>query len=162
MDMTPVKSYCPVVIIGAGPYGLSLAAHLRARGISYRIFGKPMDFWLTQMPSGMSLKSDGFASNLYDPEDSFTLKRFCREHGIAYADIGIPVRLDTFNAYGLAFRAAMVPDLEERMVVALSRQSRGFVITLDDGEVVTALNVIVAVGISHFAHIPSTLAELPS
>lgn len=156
-----MKSSCPVAIIGAGPYGLSLAAHLRARGIGYRIFGKPMEFWLKQMPSSMSLKSDGFASNLYDPEESFTLKRFCMERSIAYADIGIPVRLDTFVAYGLAFQQAMVPDLEERMVVAIEREPRGFSITLDDGEVFTALNVIAAVGITHFTHIPSTLAGLP-
>src|ERR1700704_4700046 len=131
MDASIMTSFCPVAIIGAGPYGLSLAAHLRARGIRHRIFGKPMEFWLNQMPSGMSLKSDGFASNLYDPEDRFTLKRFCEERGIAYADIGIPVRLDTFTAYGLAFKKEMVPELEERMVVAIARQPPGFAITLD-------------------------------
>jgi hypothetical protein len=162
MGSALMKSSCPVAIIGAGPYGLSLAAHLRARGIPHRIFGKPMEFWLTQMPSGMNLKSDGFASNLYDPDDRFTLRRFCEERGIPYADIGVPVSLDTFTAYGLAFRAAMVPDLEERMVVAIARQPRGFAITLDDGEVVTAQSVVVAVGITHFSFIPSTLTGLPA
>jgi cation diffusion facilitator CzcD-associated flavoprotein CzcO len=155
-----MNSFCPVTIIGAGPYGLSLSAHLRAKHIPHRIFGKPMDFWLTQMPSGMSLKSDGFASNLYDPDDRFTLKRFCEERGIAYADIGVPVSLENFTSYGLAFKAAMVPDLEEKMVVEVARLPRGFAITLDDGEVVEALNVVVAVGITHFQFIPS-LAGLP-
>jgi Pyridine nucleotide-disulphide oxidoreductase len=162
MGKALMKSICPVIIIGAGPYGLSLAAYLRAHGIEHRIFGKPMDFWLTQMPSGMNLKSDGFASNLYDPEDSFTLKRFCQERDIAYADIGIPVRLDTFAAYGLAFKSAMVPNLEERIVVSLKRQPRGFAITLEDGEVVAALSVVVAVGIAHFTQVPSVLANLPT
>jgi len=156
-----MNSFCPVAIIGAGPYGLSLSAHLRAKHVPHRIFGKPMDFWLTQMPSGMSLKSDGFASNLYDPEDRFTLKRFCEERGIAYADIGVPVSLETFTSYGLAFKAAMVPDLEEKMVVEVARLPRGFAIALDDGEVIEALNVVVAVGITHFQFIPSTLAGLP-
>src|ERR1700689_3677784 len=138
----------PVAIIGAGPYGLALAAHLRARGVSFRIFGKPMDFWLTQMPAGMALKSEGFASNLYDPEGSFTLKRFCAERGIDYADIGLPVQLSTFTAYGLAFQKELVPNLEEKMVVAVARHPNGFALTLDDSEVITAQQVVLAVGVT--------------
>ena len=80
-----------VAIIGAGPYGLSIAAHLRSRGIPFRIFGRPMDSWLAHMPKGMMLKSDGFASNIYDPQSKFTLRQFCAERGIEYADMGIPV-----------------------------------------------------------------------
>src|ERR1700691_158934 len=152
----------PIVIIGAGPYGLSLAAHLRARGVSFRIFGKPMDFWLTQMPTGMALKSEGFASNLYDPEGSFTLRRFCAERGIDYADIGIPVLLTTFTAYGLAFQKELVPNLEEKMVVAVGRKTVGFTLTLDDGEVVVAQQVVLAIGIAPFAYIPPSLTDLPS
>ena len=66
-------------IIGAGPYGLSVAAYFRNRGIPFRIFGRPMDSWLKHMPKGMMLKSDGFASNIYDPENKFTLGKFCSE-----------------------------------------------------------------------------------
>lgn len=33
------------VVIGAGPYGLSAAAQLKASGVSVLIFGKPMEFW---------------------------------------------------------------------------------------------------------------------
>jgi len=55
MEQTPVKQY-PVAIIGAGPYGISVAAHLRNRGIPTLVFGKPMAFW-DRMPNGMFLKS---------------------------------------------------------------------------------------------------------
>lgn len=58
-----------VAIIGAGPYGLSIAAHLRAYGIPFRIFGAPLDSWRRHMPVGMMLKSDGFASSLSAPDD---------------------------------------------------------------------------------------------
>ena len=54
---------CQIAIVGAGPYGLSLAAHLGARGADFQIFGEPMSFWQANMPKGMHLKSDGFASN---------------------------------------------------------------------------------------------------
>src|SRR5437899_11310046 len=99
---------CNVAIIGAGPYGLSIAAHLRARGIEFRIFGRPMDTWLTRMPKGMRLKSEGFASSLYDPDSEFTLGAYCQHHGLPYAHLGLPAPLETFPSYGLAFQRSFV------------------------------------------------------
>ena len=66
-----------VTVIGAGPYGLSLAAHLRARGVDHRIFGDPMGAWKHNMPPGMLLKSYPWASSLSDPQSEFAVKRFC-------------------------------------------------------------------------------------
>ncbi len=43
-----------LAIISAGPYGLSIAAHLSAQGVAFRIFGSPMSTWLTQMPKGIA------------------------------------------------------------------------------------------------------------
>jgi len=129
-------------IIGAGPYGLSIAAHFRSRSIPFRIFGRPMDSWLAHMPKGMMLKSDGFASNIYDPGSKFTLKQFCTERGIEYADMGIPVRLATFGEYGLAFRDRMVPELEDKVVTGVERSADGFRLQLDDGEEVKARRVV--------------------
>jgi cation diffusion facilitator CzcD-associated flavoprotein CzcO len=148
-------------IIGAGPYGLSMASHFRRAGISFRIFGRPMDSWLVHMPKGMLLKSDGFASNINDSAAEFTLGRFCAERGIEYADVGIPVRLDTFSAYGLAFRERLVPELEEKLVLEVQRLDKGFRLLLDDGETFTARRVVIAVGITHFSHTPANLARLP-
>jgi thioredoxin reductase len=149
-------------IVGAGPYGLSIAAHLRQRGVPFRIFGPPMDTWLSHMPKGMLLKSDGFASNLYDPDSAFTLKKFCGERGIPYADMGLPVSLETFSAYGLAFQDRMVPELEKRLVVGLERIQGGFSIRLDSGETCLVRRVVLAVGITHFENLPSNLAHLPA
>jgi hypothetical protein len=161
------KAYFPklminVAIIGAGPYGLSVAAHLRRHGVPFRIFGRTMDSWLAHMPEGMMLKSDGFASNIYDPDGDFTLKHFCAQKGIEYADVGIPVRLDTFSAYGLAFRDRMVPELEDRTVVSLDRASGAFVLRMEDGEKIPAKQVVLAVGITHFEYVPETLSHLPA
>ncbi len=149
-----------VAIIGAGPYGLSVAAYFRRQGIRFRIFGKPMDSWLAHMPDGMMLKSDGFASNLYDPEKEFTLAQFCAERGIKYADTGVPVRLETFNAYGLAFRDRMVPELEDRLVVSVDRDGDEFVLRLDNGETVRVSKVVLAVGITHFEYVPENISHL--
>jgi thioredoxin reductase len=148
-------------IIGAGPYGLSIAAHFRRRGIPFRIFGRLMDSWQAHMPKGMCLKSDGFASNIYDPDGDFTLRHFCAERGIEYSDAGIPVRLDTFSAYGLAFKERKVPQLEDKLVTSVDRLPSGFRLGLDNGETVTARRVVLAVGITHFEHVPAGLANLP-
>jgi thioredoxin reductase len=151
-----------IAIVGAGPYGLSLAAHFKRKGISFRIFGRPMDSWLQHMPKGMLLKSDGFASTVSDPDNTFTLKHFCVERGIEYADLGTPVRLDTFTSFGLAFRDRIVPELEDKLVIGLERLPNGFLLRLDDGEVVPAQRVVLAVGITHFAYTPSNLTQLPA
>ena len=150
------------VIIGAGPYGLSAASHFRSSGFSFRAFGRPMDSWLAHMPKGMMLKSDGFASNIYDPEGRFTLKQFCADKGIQYADTGIPVRLETFSAYGLAFRERMIPELEDRVVSSVDRIQDGFILRLDDGEVVKTRRVVMAVGITHFEYVPDIFSDVPA
>lgn len=150
-----------VAIVGAGPYGLSIAAHLASRGVSFRIFGKPMESWLTQMPRDMLLKSEGFASSLFDPAGRHTLQHYCQERGLPYADLGLPVSLGTFSAYGLAFQKRAVPTLEKTMVTALRKTAQGFSLQLDNGKSLAARRVVMAVGISHFAHLPESLAGLP-
>lgn len=147
-----------VIIIGAGPYGLSLATYLRGCDVPFRIFGSPMQTWISQMPKGMYLKSDGFASTLYDPLSTFTLAEFCKRSGIVYSDVGVPVRLETFIAYGKAFQKKLVPELENKTVVRLNRSGSRFGVELDTGEVVTAEKVIVAAGVSHFKYVPSCLS----
>jgi len=150
------------VIVGAGPYGLSVAAHLRKSGISFRIFGRLMDSWLSHMPKGMLLKSDGFASSLSDPNHEFTLRQFCANRGIEYADTGLPVALKTFSSYGVAFAERMVPELENKLVVGVNSASNGFSVRLDTGEEVTARRVVLAVGITHFEDVPAELRNLPT
>ena len=152
---------CDVAIVGAGPYGLSIAAHLLASGVSFRIFGQPMETWREHMPAGMLLKSDGFASSLSEPASLFTLKHFCQLHGIAYDDTRVPVALQTFVDYGLAFQRRFVSQLDSRSVTSIEPGPEGFLVTLEDDEALTANRVVLAVGISHFAYVPENLAKLP-
>ena len=151
-----------VAITGAGPYGLSLAAHLRVARVDHRIFGRPMDAWRSHMPEGMLLKSDGFASNLYDPDGDYPLSRFCRERGIAYEDERVPIRLKTFVDYGLSFKDRFVPQLEEKLVASLTREADGFALGLDDGAIIRARTIVVAVGVGRFRFLPAALAGLPA
>jgi cation diffusion facilitator CzcD-associated flavoprotein CzcO len=150
-----------VVIVGAGPYGLSIAAHLSKTRVSYRIFGAPMETWLDHMPAGMKLKSDGFASNLYDPESAFTLQHYCGEKNLPYADVGIPVPLETFVSYGLEFSKRFVPQLEHDNIIGIQRSGDGFELKTAQEETVRARKVVVAVGITHFPYLPQFLSDLP-
>lgn len=150
-----------IIIIGAGPYGLSIAAHLRSLGVGCRIFGRAMFNWRTKMPQGMLLKSDPYASDLSDPEGALTLEEFCRGRGIPYDHEAIRVTLDNFIAYGEAFQRRFVPDLEEKYVVALDRTAEGFAARLEDGEVVIGRKVVMAIGVSDFPFLPPLFAEAP-
>ena len=137
---------CDTAVIGAGPYGLSVAAHLHGRRADFRVFGRPLDTWRTAMPRGMYLKSDGFASNLSAPEPGATLADYCLEHDLPYHPTDLPVPLETFVAYGLDFQRRYVPDLEEHNVTSVVRDGRGFRLGLDNGEELRAKQVVVAAG----------------
>jgi thioredoxin reductase len=114
------------------------------------------------MPKGMFLKSHGFASNLYDPDCAYTLERFCGLNGLAYHHHVIPVPLQTFCDYGLAFQKLFVPHLDERKVVSVVRTVTGYRLRLADGENIRAREVVCAVGISQFSYLPPVLEGLPS
>ena len=160
-SVSPGYPTIDIAIIGAGPYGLSIAAHLRKTPLTFRIFGTPMRSWREKMPKGMLLKSDGFASSLYDPDSQFTLRHYCEERNLPYADVGIPVPSETFVAYGLEFQRRFVPTLEQTDITSVRRNVEGFELQTEDGKTVYARKVIIAAGIAHFGYLPPFLAELP-
>ncbi|QUC55966.1 NAD(P)-binding domain-containing protein [Streptomyces sp. A2-16] len=150
----------PVAVIGAGPFGLSTAAHLRARGIPVRVFGDPMVSWRDHMPAGMLLKSTPAASNLDAPQRGHTLVDYCDAAGIPrlVTDEDI-VPVETFIAYGRWFQQKLVPELEQVRVVSVDRSEQGgFQLKLDSGESFTTRAVVVATGLSGLSHLPPELA----
>jgi cation diffusion facilitator CzcD-associated flavoprotein CzcO len=108
----------------------------------------------------MSLKSEGFASNLFDP-NGYSLKRFCAENGVRYGEYGVPVALETFVQYGLTFQRQLVPMVENTLVSAVERSAIGFTLRLESGGTVQASSVVVATGMSNTSYIPEVLTQLP-
>ena len=149
---------CEVAIVGAGPYGLSAAAHLKALGMDVRIFGQPMDFWASRMPSGMLLRSPRVASNISDPAGAFSLDAF-------ESSVGVPPRaplpLETFVDYGRWFQRELIPDLDLRGVANVRCNEMGFRVALEDGEEFQCSRLVVAAGIGSFQRIPPIFASLP-
>ncbi len=150
-----------VVVIGAGPYGLSVAAHLRHMRVPFRVFGKPMGMWSDHMPKGLTLKSDAFASNIAAPNNGFPLERFYRESGRTdFSPIGLRVPGSTVAEYGREFQRRYVGEVDEARILEVSKLRRGFRLGLDSGEQVLARKVVVAAGLLSLRHVPEVLAPL--
>jgi predicted ATP-grasp superfamily ATP-dependent carboligase/thioredoxin reductase len=150
------------VVVGAGPYGLSVSAQLAGRGVRHEVFGEAMELWSRHMPVGMYLKSEGFASNLSDPGREHTLARFCSEEGIEYGDIAVPIAIDTFERYGRWFQERAVPRLRGERVERASKVPGGFDVQLSGGESLRCKHLVVASGMTSCAYVPPPLRELRS
>src|SRR5260370_31482361 len=142
---------CDVAIVGAGPYGLSAAAHLTSHGKNVRVFGECMGFWERHMPAGMFLRSPWAASNLSDPSRKWTLDAYKAFSG---NQLSAPVPLDRFVDYGRWFQRNAVPHVDSRRVARIEPKSDGFTVILDGGESLIVSRVIVASGILPFAWWP--------
>jgi thioredoxin reductase len=171
-----------LLVIGAGPYGLSAAREARRRGLSVCVVGRPMSFWREHMPAGMYLRS-GPDWHL-DPAEELTLREFAPDlpdpipvaRFLAYADwfaaqAGIEVceeevvRVEAAGGVDAGERTAGGVEAGERTagVAARSRgapEPRGFVATLASGGTVSARAVVAAPGISRFGVIPDWGAGL--
>jgi FAD-dependent urate hydroxylase len=150
---------CNVTVIGAGPYGLSVATYLRAAGLERRVFGEPMSFWANQMPAGMCLRSSWDASHIADPNGELTLNVYRDRNG---NHIGKPIPLDRFVDYGRWYQRKAVPDLEMRQIRSIDLDPRGFRVSMIDGEEFISRRVVLATGISTFTVRPSVFKEIPS
>lgn len=146
-----------IAIIGAGPYGLSVAAHLRHTGRDVRVFGRPMSFWRS-MPLGMLLRSNLTATCIAEYDGPLSLEAFCAAKGLATEK---PVTLARFIDYGDWVQQQAVPDLDERLVERVDRARDGFMLTLRDGAHVDARRVVIAGGIAPFAWRPPEFDDLP-
>ena len=119
---------CEVAVIGAGPYGLAVAAHLKGANIDTCVFGEAMSFWRRHMPKGMKLRSTLTASDLGDPNGTLSFHSYANHHG---KRLSYPVPLEEFVRYGEWFQAHAVADLDTRKVVRIEQIGERFCLCLD-------------------------------
>lgn len=150
-----------VAVVGAGPYGLAVSAHLQKAGLAIRTFGRPMGAWRDNMPKGMFLKSAFLATSISGPGRGLSLGDYCNENCITEIDDFHPIPIDVFVKYGLEFQRRLVKDVEEVSVASVASLSGGFRVTLDSGQSFATRKVVAAAGHMYFAHTPDTLADLP-
>jgi cation diffusion facilitator CzcD-associated flavoprotein CzcO len=155
-----VSTHTHLLIIGAGPFGLALAAYARRHGIDHRVVGEPMGFWKRHMPRGMFLRSA--CDWHYDPFDEDTIERYVESRGLRPADVE-PLALDFYLGYPEWFQRRKGIEILDARVQRLDHVDEGpsrFRATLEDGRTLSATNVALAVGFAHFTNVPETYRSL--
>jgi FAD-dependent urate hydroxylase len=147
-----------VLIIGAGPYGISLAAHAVVEGLSYKLIGYPMDFWKNQMPQNMFIRTPHELVSFSDPQGKYTLQSFSKETGTR---IGTPLQRTIFVKYAAWFIQKTGVEYITDLVSNVTKDGSTYIVTTEMGGVYEAKNVIIATGIQHFTYIPEILTEFP-
>jgi thioredoxin reductase len=148
-----------VVIIGAGPYGLSAAAHLQHAGMDPYVIGRSMSFWKDHMPGGMLLRSRIEASNIAAPQKHLSI--FAYQKAIKRS-LPEPLPIEDFIAYGEWFQKQVAPHVDTRQVKSISRSAERFQVTMQDGESIPTKYVVMALGIGAFAFRPQEFETLPA
>lgn len=149
------------VVIGAGPFGLSISAHLSALGISHLVAGRAMDTWRTHMPDGMLMKSEPYASTIASPDGKYTVAAYCGAQGLDYVDRVGPLTRERFLGYADWYTGQLVPDILDETVTEVTPVDGGFLLSFAGAGPVTARQVVVATGVLPYQHIPAELAGLP-
>ncbi len=155
-----VASRVPLLVVGAGPYGLALSAYARSQGIEHVVVGRPMDFWKSHMPGGMYLRS-GCDWHL-DPAGDDTIERYLGARNLRPTDVE-PLSRDAYLDYCAWFQDRKAIPVLPKLVRALHYHRRAgpcFEAVLEDGDTIAARSVVLALGFRYFAHVPDTYAAL--
>lgn len=152
-----------VLVIGAGPFGLSISAHLRSRGVEHTIVGRPMNTWRAHMPLGLFLKSEPYGSAISAPARGYDIATYARLHGFDdYADRVGPLSLERFLGYADWFIDQLVPDIRDVTVTKVTPRDGGFMVEFAGEVPAFVRQVVIATGLLPYAHIPSVLSGLPA
>ncbi len=141
-------------IVGAGPFGLSVAAHASRHG-SARTFGEPMRTWRRLMPPDMLLRSDWEHTNLSAPGRAGTLEAWVRS---GEAERMEPLPLQHFLHYAEWFQRTFVPESDPHDVASVALADGGVRVTTASGDEVQARAAVLALGVTPFPRVPPALA----
>ncbi|MGH7884602.1 MAG: NAD(P)-binding domain-containing protein [Thermodesulfobacteriota bacterium] len=147
-----------LLIIGAGPFGLSMAAYCKHNKIDHLVVGNSMDFWKSNMPGGVFLRS-GTDWHL-DPLNIHTIKKYMKINDLKLKK-SEPLSLDFYLGYvdwfvkekGIQPINSIITKLD-----CLTGSRRRFTVELNNGEKIQAENVLLALGFKYFKNVPEDLS----
>jgi hypothetical protein len=148
-----------LLVIGAGPYGLSTAALADERGVDATIVGRPMGFWREHMPGGMFLRSS--ADWQLDATGLDTFRAYLEHRAIRAEDVD-PIPVGLFLDYATWFTERKRLSVREDFVDELTKTDGQFEARLASGERIRARAVVAAPGVRHFTEVPAWAAALPA
>jgi lysine/ornithine N-monooxygenase len=148
------------LIIGAGPFGLSISAHLSELGVDHVIAGRTMDTYRTHCPAGMNMKSEPYASDIASPKPGYRLMNYCQAKGLDYVNRVGPVPLDQFLGYSDWYAEQLVPGVRDITATQIDAVNGGFRVAFAEADPVTVRQVVLATGVLPYAHIPAELSGL--
>lgn len=151
-----------VMIIGTGPYGISLAKKLHDRGVPFIIAGRPFELWFRHTLNTMAIRSDRHASQIYSERNEFNLTHFIRERYPEQAEEILTNRLpiDVLRDYFKDVLSRLDFPIDEQYAVELDRQRDHFETRLEDGTVIRSESVVIATGIGNHRFLPESLKKL--
>ena len=144
------------LIVGAGPYSIAAAAYAKYLGVDVTVVGKPLDFWKTNMPRGMFLRSG--SDWQLDAREVATFEAYMKQRGVTTDQIK-PVPLDTFLDYASWFMGQYAVKSHPSLVTHLASSNGAYTATLDDGSQIVANHVLLGLGFAFFKHYPPELVE---
>jgi thioredoxin reductase len=155
----------PVLIIGAGPYGVSIALDLHRRGLPFVICGEPFELWYRHTLTAVSLRSDIHVSEVFTKDRRHRLDRYIEASLPATDALRIRkgrVPVGVFREYLRHVQSNLPFPILRTRVTSLERDGDDFNAATADQGMIRASQVVLACGVDAHRHLPECLVELAS
>lgn len=154
----------PVLIIGAGPYGIAIALELYRLRIPFLIHGEIFSLWHKHTLTDASLRSDVHVSEVFTKDRRFRLDRHLHqtlpaEQARQICGGRVPVRLFRDYLQQVA-RQLPFPVASERIVNVGHDRHANFRAITESGRDIVASQIVLACGIESHRSMPYCLAKL--
>lgn len=154
-----VGKMIPLLIVGAGPYGLSLANYMSEMGQDFKIIGKPMELWKNHTFTDASLRSDMATSEIAHPDNAYSLSTFRNQKGRASGAGSERVSVQEYRQYIDWVLNALPYEIIEVYLNNLSQKEDHFEAELTSGEKILAKQVVIATGVAHHLKVPDEFSK---
>ena len=146
-----------ILIVGAGPYGLSLANYLAYQKKDFIIVGKSMELWREHTFDNMDLRSDVATSTIIHPENKYSFENYCAKNGHSIEDLKGMLPVTTFRHYLNWCEKSYDFKVQKDYVVKVETKNGKFTSKLKSGVKIESEKIVFATGVAHHLNIPEEI-----